>query len=184
MDHEDLHESGRHLDYAGGAAGVVGRSCGDVYSLGGAVVRTADRRPALPTQKRAASIGLLEHSIATVEVKKPSALLEADAAAARGDDTGKVGSATAGRSGRHCAENARQGTGQALPERSQALAEDLRRHLHARPIEALPARSADRLGKFLRRNRTVAGVRRDGGRRRRCRCRVLRHGPLRRVPGR
>jgi serine/threonine protein kinase len=129
---------------------------GDVYSLGVLLYEllTGVRPYRL---RNAASIGLLEHAITTVDVKRPSTQLEADAAAARGTLPEKL---------------ARQLTGdldaialKALAKEPAmryasvaALAEDLRRHLHARPIKALPARFTDRLWKFLRRNRTVVGV--------------------------
>ena len=39
-----------------------------------------------------------------------------------------------------------------------AFAEDLRRYLEGKPIQALPARLTDRLGKFVRRNKAIVGA--------------------------
>ena len=128
----------------------------DIYSLGVLLYEllTGVRPYRL---KEAASIGLLEHSIATVEVKKPSTVREANAAAARGTIPEKLvrqlrGDLDAIVLKMLAKEPARR------YQSVTALVEDLRRHLQARPIEALPARFTDRVGKFLRRNRIVVGV--------------------------
>jgi serine/threonine protein kinase/Tol biopolymer transport system component len=128
----------------------------DVYSLGVLLydLLTGVRPYRLHS---AASIGLLEHSIATVEVKKPSTRLAPEQAVARG--------ATAERLARQLRGDLDAIVLKALAKEpasryptAAALGEDLHRHLGARPIEALPARFTDRVLKFLRRNRAVAAV--------------------------
>jgi serine/threonine protein kinase/Tol biopolymer transport system component len=154
----NLHGRAATPDYAspellrGGS--VDARS--DVYSLGVLLYEllTGVRPYRL---KNAASIGLLEHTITTVEVKKPSTLLEADAAAARGTIPEKLVWQLRGDLDAIALKTLAKEPARRYPSVA-ALAKDLRRHLHARPIEALPARFTDRLGKFLRRNRTVVGV--------------------------
>jgi len=145
-------------DYASpellGGESVDARS--DIYSLG--VLLYELLTGARPYRLRnAASIGLLEHAVTTVEVKKPSTQLEADAAAARGTVPERLGRQLRG----DLDAIALKALAKEPAKRYLsvgALAEDLRRHLSARPIEALPPRFTDRLSKFRRRNRTVVGV--------------------------
>jgi len=129
---------------------------GDVYSLGVLLYEllTGVRPYRLGN---VASIGLLEQAINTVEVKKPSTQLETDEVAARGTMPEKLarqlrGDLDAITLKALAKEPARRYQSVA------SLAEDLRRYLQARPVEALPARFTDRLRKFLRRNSTVVGV--------------------------
>jgi serine/threonine protein kinase/Tol biopolymer transport system component len=129
----------------------------DVYSLGVLLYELLITGSRPYRLRNAASVGLLEHAITTVEVKEPSAQLEADAAAARGTVPEKLarqlrGDLDAIALKALAKEPARRYLSVA------ALAEDLRRYLRGRPIEALPARFTDRLLKSLRRNRTVAAV--------------------------
>ena len=121
----------------------------DVYSLGVLLYEllTGIRPYRL---EHAASIGLLQQAIRTVEVVKPSEQREPGGAGTprfarelRGDLDAITLKALAKESGERYASVA-------------ALEADLRCHLQGRPIAALPPRWTSRLNKFLRRNRTVA----------------------------
>ncbi|HEY6359217.1 MAG TPA: hypothetical protein VIX35_13285, partial [Vicinamibacterales bacterium] len=128
----------------------------DVYSLGVLLYELlTGRRPY--RLGNAASIGLLEHAIATVEVTKPSTRFEAGQAVVRGTTPETLARQLRGDLDAIVLKALAREPDRRYPG-AAALAEDLGRHLEARPIEALPARVSDRLGKFLRRNRTVAGV--------------------------
>jgi len=154
---------------------------GDVYSLGVLLYEllTGVRPYRL---KNAASIGLLEHTVTTVEVKKPSTQLEADAAAARGTIPEKLVRQLRGDLDAIALKALAKEPAKRYPSVA-ALAEDVRRYLRTRPIEALPARTTDRLGKFLRRNRTVVGVTVTAVAAVVAAVAFLVVGPLRQVPG-
>jgi serine/threonine protein kinase/Tol biopolymer transport system component len=154
---------------------------GDIYSLGVLLYEllTGVRPYRL---RNAASIGLLEDAITAVEVKKPSTQLGPDAMAPRGTTPEKLarqlrGDLDAIALKALAKEPARRYASVA------ALAEDLRRYLHARPIRALPARFTDRLWKFLRRNRTVVGVTATAVAAVVAAIALLVVGPLRQTPG-
>ena len=128
----------------------------DIYSLG--VVLYELLTGARPYRlKSAASMGLLEQAIETVDVRKPSTQIEPQLVPARaatqeqlarqlrGDLDAVVLKALA----KDPAERYRS---------AGALAEDLQRYLDGEPIEALPARFTDRLRKFVRRNKTTVVV--------------------------
>ena len=154
----------------------------DVYSLGVLLYELlAGTRPY--RLGNAAAIGLLEHAIATVEVKSPSAQSSADAAAARGTTPGRLVRQLHGDLDAIALKALAKDPARRYPS-AAALAQDLRRHLQAKPIEALPARPADRLAKFLRRNRVVVGVAAPAVAVIAVAAGFLILGPLRQTPGR
>ena len=128
----------------------------DIYSLGVLLYEllTGIRPYRL---KSAASMGLLEQAIGTLEIKKPSMLHGVSARADRAPVTDV---------------RARQLRGdldaivlKALDrepssryQNAAAFAEDIHRYLSRKPIRALPARTTDRLYKFALRNRSAVVI--------------------------
>jgi serine/threonine protein kinase/Tol biopolymer transport system component len=128
----------------------------DVYSLGVLLYEllTGVRPYAL---RSAASVGLLEHAVAVVDVQKPSARLATDTTAAGGTPSERLvrqlrGDLDAITLKALARDPARRYSSAA------ALAEDLRRYLRTQPIDALPASTIDRSWKFLQRNRTLVAA--------------------------
>ncbi|MBV8144501.1 MAG: serine/threonine-protein kinase, partial [Gammaproteobacteria bacterium] len=128
----------------------------DIYSLGVLLYEllTGVRPYRLAT---AASIGLLQDAITTVEVRKPSTQVRADAVAARDTTAHKLARQLRGDLDAIALRALAKDPARRYPSVA-ALAEDLHRYLCERPVTALPARLTDRVWKFLGRNRTVVGV--------------------------
>ena len=132
--------------------GAVVDERSDIYSLGVLLheLLTGVRPYRL---KNAASMGMLDQALATLEVGKPSELLQNEAAGSRkmwarqlrGDLDAITLKALAKDPGERY-------------QSAAALSADLRRFLAGEPIQEQPAGVAYRFGKFVRRNRTVAAV--------------------------
>jgi TolB-like protein/Tfp pilus assembly protein PilF len=107
--------------------------------------------------KSAASIGMLEQAIATVDVKKPSALLNEDAVGARGTTRESLARQLRGDLDAIALKTLAKEPAERYAS-AAALAEDLRRYFAGKPIRARRAGLLYRLRKFVRRNKTVVGV--------------------------
>jgi serine/threonine protein kinase/TolB-like protein/Tfp pilus assembly protein PilF len=128
----------------------------DLYSLGVLLYEllTGTRPYRL---KSAASIGLLDQAIATLEVKKPSLQLEQSAAATRASPVDRLARQVRGDLDAVVLKALAKDPAQRYPI-AAAMAEDLRCYLAGQPIQAQPTRLSYRLRKFVRRNVTLLGV--------------------------
>jgi TolB-like protein/cytochrome c-type biogenesis protein CcmH/NrfG len=128
----------------------------DLYSLGVLLYEllTGTRPYRL---KSAASIGALDQAIATLEVKRPSLQLEQAAATARNSTVERLARQLRGDLDAVVLKALAKDPAQRY-RTAAALTGDLRAYLDGKPIRARPARIAYRLGKFVRRNRTLVGV--------------------------
>jgi len=128
----------------------------DVYSLGVLLYELlAGTRPY--RLKSAASIGLLDHAIGTIEVKRPSVQLEETSANDRAMTVERLARNLSGDLDAVALKALAKDPAQRYSS-AAALAEDLRRYLDGKPIRARPPRVAYRLGKLALRNRALLGV--------------------------
>ncbi len=128
----------------------------DIYSLGVVLYEllTGVRPYRL---KRAASMGLLEQAIATVDVKKPSTQSAQGASAPRGTTADSLTRQLRGDLDAITLKALAREPAERYPS-AATLAQDIRRYIEGKPIEALPARFTDRLRKFARRNKAMVGI--------------------------
>ena len=128
----------------------------DIYSLGVVLYEllTGVRPYRL---ERAGSMGMLEHAIATVDVKKPSTQSAQLASAGRGTSPpGLVRQLRGDLDDITLRALAREPA--ARYPSAAALAQDIRRYVEGKPIEARAAHLTNRLRKFMRRNAPMVGV--------------------------
>src|SRR5580658_5071880 len=107
--------------------------------------------------KSAASIGLLDQAIATLEAKRPSTRLEASAATTRNSTVERWARQLRGDLDAIVLMALAKDPGQRYPS-AAALTGDLQAYLDGKPIRARPARIAYRLGKVVLRHRALLGV--------------------------
>jgi serine/threonine protein kinase len=128
----------------------------DIYSLGVVLFEllTGDRPYRL---NAGASRAILEQAIAAAEVRKPSTQIVQEAWGARGVTHEQLTRQLRGDVDRIVLKSLEKDP-QARYASAAAMADDVQRYLDGKPISAQPPRLSYRLGKFLRRNRTVVSV--------------------------
>jgi serine/threonine protein kinase/tetratricopeptide (TPR) repeat protein len=128
----------------------------DVYSLGVVLYEllTGVRPYRL---QRAASMGIVGQAIGTVDVKKPSTQSAPDASTTRGTTPERLTRLLRGDLDAITLKALAKEPAARYPSVA-ALAHDISRYIEGKPVEALPARFIDRVGKLVRRNRPLAGV--------------------------
>jgi serine/threonine protein kinase/Tfp pilus assembly protein PilF len=128
----------------------------DIYSLG--VVLHELLSGGRPYQlKSGASLGTLEQAIATIRLQKPSAQLTDAAGAGRGTTREKLAQQLRGDLDVMTLKTLANDPSERY-QTAAAMAEDIERYLHHRPIQARPASLSYRLKKFAQRNRPMIGV--------------------------
>ena len=128
----------------------------DIYSLGVVLYEllTGVRPYRL---QRAASMGMLEQAIATVEVRKPSAQSAQGASAGRGTTSENLTRQLRGDLDAITLKALAREPDERYPS-AATLAQDIQRYIEGKPIAARPARFTDRLHKFVRRNAPMVGI--------------------------
>ena len=128
----------------------------DIYSLG--VVLYELLTGARPYRlQRAASMGMLDQAIATVDVSKPSTQSARGASTHRGTTPGSLTRQLRGDLDAITLKALARDPDERYPS-AVMLAQDIQRHIEGKPIAARPARFTDRLRKFVRRNAPMVAV--------------------------
>jgi serine/threonine protein kinase/Tol biopolymer transport system component len=128
----------------------------DIYSLGVLLYEmlTGVRPYRL---KSAASLGMLEQAIASVDVRKPSTLQVEGAIASRNTTPERLTRELRGDLDAIALKALAKDPAQRYAS-AATFSDDLRRFIDGKPVAALPSRSTDRLGKFLRRNAAIVAI--------------------------